>query len=622
MGKYLGKKRIFLKIGVWFGGFVIFVFLLIGFWGISRTWKWDLASAMTFDADVVPGGSYTFNLGASALPWQRIFMSDGMASNPSYSFGSSPNVGIFSPSSNTLGFSTNSAERMRILGSNGFVGIGTSTPTSTLDVIGTLKATGFYLGTSATAGYVLTATTTGTGFGAWQPGSAGTLQSGTSTGDTLYWDSSSAKWNPNNFLFDNVGVGVGIGTSTLQSVLTLAGGGITIDRVLQMNQANERVPMGNTSTTIEFNNNNAAFGGEIIIGIDGLPIIVYSKYINDNQKDLKIAHCNDIKCSSFSINGPLDAATSVSTYTDIDIAIGKDGLPIIAYSVSSAPASSTIKVVSCANYSCSSTSSIYSIGAGFPTIAISMVIGNDGYPVITYNSNLSDLKLVHCTSINCSTYDSPLTLDAGGSSPSISIGSDGFPIIAYYYFNSADFRVFHCTNINCSANDGPQNIVTTGNSGQSPSITIGSDGLPIISWYRAYNTNLYVTHCGNVGCSAGNTNTAIEDVTGINSKNSSIAIGANGLPVVAYLYNWFSNNNYLKFLYCGNTDCSSGNIIITPEGGPSGPWWIGNVISLAIGIDGLPVLFKDNHDYSSNNNESFYINHCGSVYCLPYWTRR
>ena len=60
------------------------------------------------------------------------------------------------------GTSASMTETMRIKGT-GNVGIGTKTPASKLDVAGTAKMTGFQLGTSATAGHVLTAKATGVG---------------------------------------------------------------------------------------------------------------------------------------------------------------------------------------------------------------------------------------------------------------------------------------------------------------------------------------------------------------------------------------------------------------------------------------------------------------------------
>jgi len=83
---------------------------------IQRTVQSAIArvSAATFDSDVVPGGTYNFNLGQSGAPWQKVIMADGSASNPSYTFGNNTGLGMFRAGNNILGFSTNGAERIRI----------------------------------------------------------------------------------------------------------------------------------------------------------------------------------------------------------------------------------------------------------------------------------------------------------------------------------------------------------------------------------------------------------------------------------------------------------------------------------------------------------------------------
>jgi len=89
-------------------------------------------SAATFDADVVPG-AYDFNLGQIGAPWQKIIMADGSAANPSYTFGSNTNLGLFRAGNNILGFTTGGSQRMTI-DANGNVGIGTTNPKDSLHV--------------------------------------------------------------------------------------------------------------------------------------------------------------------------------------------------------------------------------------------------------------------------------------------------------------------------------------------------------------------------------------------------------------------------------------------------------------------------------------------------------
>lgn len=118
-------------------------------------------SAATFDSDVVPGGTYNFSLGQSGSPWTRIFMADGSLSAPPYTFSADSDTGFYRGGDNILRFVTGGTDRLSI-GSDGRVGVGTTTPQSILDIAGSLylKSNGVNSGelkvgyvTSSPAGY-------------------------------------------------------------------------------------------------------------------------------------------------------------------------------------------------------------------------------------------------------------------------------------------------------------------------------------------------------------------------------------------------------------------------------------------------------------------------------------
>ena len=61
----------------------------------------------------------------------------------------------------------------------------------------------------------------------------------------------------------------------------------------------------------------------------------------------------------------------------------------------------------------------------------SIGIGSDGFPVMVHLENLKDdLRFVHCTSADCSTFDTPIVLDGGENVYFTgTTGTTGFPFI-------------------------------------------------------------------------------------------------------------------------------------------------------------------------------------------------
>ena len=91
-------------------------------------------------------------------------------------------------------------------------------------------------------------------------------------------------------------------------------------------------------------------------------------------------------------------------------------------------------------------------------------------------------------------------------------------------------------------------VDSTGDVGQYTSITLGADGLPVISYYDVTNGDLKVAKCVNAACTGASTLTTV-DSAGFVGLYTSITLGADGLPVISY--SDFTNRD-LKVAKCGN----------------------------------------------------------------------
>jgi hypothetical protein len=234
----------------------------------------------------------------------------------------------------------------------------------------------------------------------------------------------------------------------------------------------------------------------------------------------------------------------------------------------------------------------------------SITIGAEGFPVISYyDVTNGDLKVAKCGNASCSSGNTLTTIDSVGDvgiRASITIGTDGFPVISYYDFTNEHLKVAKCGNASCSSD----NTLTTVDSaylmGYYSSITIGADGFPVISYYHdSTQGSLWVAKCGNASCSSGNTLTQVTS----GGKDQSIAIGVDGFPVISYCD---SANINVKMVKCGNASCSLGNTLTTVDSAGN----TDRYTSITIGADGFPVI-----SYYDATNLDLKVAKCGNVSC-------
>lgn len=310
-------------------------------------------------------------------------------------------------------------------------------------------------------------------------------------------------------------------------------------------------------------------------------------YINDSTNGNPSATGPDnLAVTLYSQNNRITSAdTTGDVGKNTSIKIGNDGLPVIAYQDAS---NFTLKVIKCGDASCSTGNTTTTVATGVVSNNISMAIPSDGFPVISFY--VANLSVVKCGNASCSSGNTTTVVDQPGGTDvglysSIAIGTDNLPIISYYDNTNLDLKVTHCGNATCTSGNSTTAVDTTGNVGLYTSITVPSDGQAIISYYDATNGNLVIGRCGAVVCVSITKATA--DSTGDVGQYTSAAIyPTTGYPVVAY---YDVTNTNPKFLKCGNADCSSGNNIVNLDNGVFG-LNDGQYTAIAIANDGLPVV--------------------------------
>lgn len=239
-----------------------------------------------------------------------------------------------------------------------------------------------------------------------------------------------------------------------------------------------------------------------------------------------------------------------------------------------------------------------------------MVLGADNLPLIAYlDSNTSSLKAVQCLNVTCTSLGPIFTVDAAGvplsRNVSMTLSSEGLPLIAYYDAISGDLRVAKCPDSSCSGAAAISTVDSAGLVGGYPSIALGADGFPVIAYYDYSNSDLKVAKCADVLCSGAATLTTV-DSSGSVGTYASIALGADGLPMLAYYA-----SPTLRFARCADSACAGATIHTVDSGGDSGAY-----ASMVLGVDGLPVIA-----YLEFNNVDLKVAKCANVHCINYFGR-
>jgi hypothetical protein len=327
---------------------------------------------------------------------------------------------------------------------------------------------------------------------------------------------------------------------------------------------------------------NAFNGVAIAVGLDGLPIIAF---VSD-AKTLIVLKCGNAPCNGGNTVTVADASGSVGP-ASLAIAVPSDGNPVISYAHEPSVVSASLRVVKCGNALCSSGNVINTVDATVAqvgrksAIAISSV---DGLPIISYNSTTDlQLKVAKCGNAACSAANTVTLVGAAnsGSTTSIAIRASGNPLIVYQSPTNA-WTLMDCGNPQCSSGNSTPSFDTATVFGAAV-VSIPPDGIPVIAYgiFASFG-QLKVAKCGNANCSSGNTYTTVDTSFSSNGPAVAMTQSSDGFPLI----NYRRGSGGLRVLKCVDSSCASGNVSTAVNAALN--YSVAGAI--AVPPDGLPLI--------------------------------
>lgn len=241
------------------------------------------------------------------------------------------------------------------------------------------------------------------------------------------------------------------------------------------------------------------------------------------------------------------SVTSGPSVATISIAMGSDGLPAVSYVDL---ATDDLKFIKCPNASCSGPVTVRTLDSvGLVGEFSSLAMRSDNIPVIAYFDRTQEaLKIATCGNSECSSAPAIQTFHAGTVSPeglSLALRSGNEPSIAFIS-GITQLRLMDCSTPACGFVT--VSLLDTG-SPRSPAVAIGPDNVALVSYHDSASTSLKTAKCAGIACGSPII-TTIESA-GNAGNGSSLAFDFAGLPAISY-----HADSAVKLARCTTVDCS------------------------------------------------------------------
>ncbi len=247
----------------------------------------------------------------------------------------------------------------------------------------------------------------------------------------------------------------------------------------------------------------------------------------------------------------------------------------------------------------------------------SLALDANGYPVASYHDHTNgNLKVMHCNDANCVGGDESITSpDAGtsyvGQYTSLVLDASGNPVVSYYDFTYGyrDLKLLHCDDPNCAGGD--ESITspdTGGDVGADSSLALDANGYPVVSYIGPGRESLRVLHCNDPNCAGGDESITEPDPSTVAfyGASTSLVLDAGGNPVVSYLN---GADVGVKLLHCNDPDCSGDDESVTLVAG----LLQGCCTSLALDASGYPAI---SYTWIGETDSGLGLVHCNDPNCI------